>query len=81
MKSRILTGAITSMIGTVCFVDGWVVGDRATSECRIVTRNPAVIGDIWFEDGPYGSPQRAKLTRSMIGACLNDDRRAGLTSR
>jgi hypothetical protein len=48
---------------------GWVVGDRATSKCGIVTRNPAVIGDIWFEDGPYGSPQRAKLTHSTIGAC------------
>ena len=60
---------------------GWVVGDRATSKCGIVTRNPAVIGDIWFEDGPYGSLNEAKLTRSTIGACPNDDRRAGLTSR
>ena len=81
MKSWILAGAITSVIGTVCFADGWVVGDRATSKCGIVTRNPAVIGDIWFEDGPYGSPQRAKLTHSTIGACPNGDRRAGLTSR
>lgn len=81
MKSWILAGAITSVIGTVCFADGWVVGDRATTECGIVTRNPAVIGDIWFEDGPYGSPQRAKLTHSTIGACPNGDRRAGLTSR
>ena len=58
----------------VCDRDGsfglyWVVGDHATSRCEIVTRNPVVIGDIWFEDGPYGSPQRAKLTHSTIGAC------------
>jgi hypothetical protein len=81
MKSWILAGAITSVIGTVCFADGWVVVDHATSKCGIVTRNPAVIGDIWFEDGPYGSLNEAKLTRSTIGACPNDDRSAGLTSR
>jgi hypothetical protein len=46
MKSWILAGAITSVIGTLCFADGWVVDDRATSRCGIVTRNPAVIGDI-----------------------------------
>jgi hypothetical protein len=61
------------------FADGWVVVDRATSKCAIV--NPAVIGDIWFEDGPCGSLNEAKLMRSTIGACPNDDRRAGLTSR
>ena len=81
MKSWIPAGPIT-----VCDRDGsfglyWVVGDHATSRCEIVTRNPVVIGDIWFEDGPCGSPQRAKLTRSTIGACANDDRRTGLTSR
>ena len=44
---------------------------------RIVTRNPVVIGDIWIEDGPYGSLNDAKLTRSTIGACRKDERRAG----
>ena len=81
MKSRIPSGAITSVIGTVCFADGWVVGDRATSESGILTRNPAVIGDIRFEDGPCGSLNEAKLTRSTIGAYPNDDRRAGRTGR
>ncbi len=76
MKSWMPSGAITSVIGTVCFADGWIA-----SKCRIVTRNPAVIGDIWFEDGSYGSLNEAKLTRSTIGACPNDDRRAGLTGR
>jgi hypothetical protein len=70
-------------ITTVCFAEElfWVVGNRATNKCEIVTSNPVVIGDIWFEDGPYGSLNEAKLTRSTIGACPNDDRRAGLTSR
>jgi hypothetical protein len=44
---------------------------------RIVTRNPVVIGDIWFEDGPHGSLNEAKLARSTIGVCPKDDRRAG----
>jgi hypothetical protein len=81
MKSWILAGAITSVIGTVWFADGWVVLDRVTSKCRIVTCNPAVIGDIWYEDGPCGSLNEAKLTRSTLGACPNDDQRARLTSR
>jgi hypothetical protein len=44
---------------------------------RIVTCNPVVIGDIWLEDEPHGSLNDAKLTRSTIGACSEDDRRAG----
>jgi hypothetical protein len=79
MKSWIPASAITSVIGTVCFADGLyrVVGDRATSKCEIVTCNPVVIGDIWLEDEPHGSLNDAKLTRSTIGACSEDDRRAG----
>jgi hypothetical protein len=50
---------------------------NATSKCEIVTRNPVVIGDIWLEDGPYGSLNDTKLPRSTIGACPKDDRRAG----
>jgi hypothetical protein len=46
-------------------------------QMRIVARNPAVIGDIRFEDGPYGSLNDAKLARSTISACSEDDRRAG----
>ncbi len=55
---------------------GWVVSDRATGKCEIVTRNPLVIDDIRFEDGPYGSFNDAKLTRRP-GVCPKDDRRAG----
>ena len=56
---------------SVAFADGlyWVVGNRATSKCPIVTSNPVVIGDIWFADGPYKSRADAKLARSTIGAC------------
>ena len=47
----------------------WVVGNRASAKCEIVTSNPVIIGDIWFADGPYRSRADAKLARSTIGAC------------
>jgi hypothetical protein len=75
MKSLMLVGAMTLAIGTVGFADGlyWVVGNRATNKCEIVTSNPIVIGDIWFQDGPYKSLADAKLARSTIGACPEKD--------
>jgi hypothetical protein len=75
MKSLILAGAMTFAVGTVCFADGlyWVVGNRATNGCEIVTSNPVVIGDIWFEDGPYKSLADAKLARSTIRVCPKVD--------
>jgi hypothetical protein len=75
MKPLILAGAIILATGTACFADGlyWVVGNRATNKCEIVTRNPVVIGDIWFEDGPYRSLADAKLARSTIGVCPEKD--------
>jgi hypothetical protein len=75
MKALILAGAMTLAVGTVSFAEGlyWVVGNRATDKCEIVTSNPIVIGDIWFEDGPYKSLDEAKLARSTIGACPEKD--------
>ena len=60
---------------TARFADGmfWVVGNRATSKCEIVTSNPIIDGDLWFEDGPYRSLSDAKLARSTIGACPEKD--------
>lgn len=49
----------------------WVVGNRATNRCEIVTTNPVIGGDIWFADGPYRSRSDAKLARSTIGPCPN----------
>ena len=77
MKSLMLAGAITSVIGTVCFADGLGRRRSRDQQMRIVARNPVVIGDIRFEDEPYGSLNDAKLARSTIGACPKDDRRAG----
>jgi hypothetical protein len=75
MKPLILAGAMLLAIGTACFADGmfWVVGNRATSTCDIVTSNPIIDGDLWFEDGPYRSLGDAKLARSTIGACPEKD--------
>jgi hypothetical protein len=75
MKSLMLAGVMTVAIGTGCFADElfWVVGNRATGKCDIVTSNPVVTGDIWFQDGPYNSLADAKLARSTIGACPEKD--------
>jgi hypothetical protein len=75
MKPLILAGAMIFATGTACFADGlfWVVGNSGTGKCEIVTSNPIVIGDIWFEDGPYRSLGDAKLARSTIGACPEKD--------
>jgi hypothetical protein len=56
---------------SAAWADGlyWVVGNRATEKCEIVTSNPVIVGDIWFADGPYRSRADAKLARSTIGAC------------
>jgi len=79
MKALALSGAMTLAIGTVSFADGlyWVVGNRATNKCDIVTSNPIVYmyggGNVWFGDGPYESLAEAKLARSTIGACPEKD--------
>jgi len=75
MKTLILAGALTLATGTACFADGlyWVVGNRATNKCDIVTSNPIIIGDIWFGDGPYKSIDDARLARSTISICPKED--------
>jgi hypothetical protein len=75
MKALILAGAMMVAIGTACFADGlyWVVGNSATGKCDIVTSNPIITGNIWFEDGPYKSLADAKLARSTISACPEKD--------
>ncbi|WFU73662.1 hypothetical protein [Bradyrhizobium sp. CB2312] len=71
MKRLILAVTLLLAWGTVSLADGlfWVVGNRATGKCNIVTSNPVIDGDIWFGDGPYKSRDDAKLARSTIRAC------------
>ena len=74
MKALLLAAATVCLVGTDCLADGalyWVVGNRATNSCQIVTKNPYIYGDIWFGDGPYRSIADAKLARSTINACPN----------
>jgi len=73
MKRLMLAGGLILASATVGLADNlfWVVGNRATNRCEIVTRNPVVDGDIWFADGPYRSVFDAKLARSTIGPCPN----------
>lgn len=71
MKRLILAGVLLLASGTISLADGmfWVVGNRATGKCNIVTSNPVINGDVWFGDGPYKSKSDAKLARSTIRAC------------
>ncbi|WGD53836.1 hypothetical protein QA641_08035 [Bradyrhizobium sp. CB1650] len=71
MNRFILAGALLLASGTAGLAEGlfWVVGNRATGKCNIVTSNPVIAGDIWFGDGPYKSKADAKLARSTIRAC------------
>ncbi|MCA1425276.1 MULTISPECIES: hypothetical protein [Bradyrhizobium] len=71
MKHLMVAATLLLASGTVSFADGlfWVVGNRATGKCAIVTSNPVIIGDIWFGDGPYKSKADAKLARSTIRVC------------
>ncbi|TYL75710.1 hypothetical protein [Bradyrhizobium cytisi] len=71
MKRLIFACSLLLASGTMGLADGlfWVVGNRATGKCNIVTSNPVINGDIWFGDGPYKSKDDAKLARSTIRAC------------
>jgi hypothetical protein len=73
MKSLMPAGAMTLAMGTIGFAEASiVVGNRANNKCDIVTSNPVVMGDIWFQDGSYKSLD-VKLARSTIGACPEKD--------
>ena len=71
MKRLIFACSLLLASGTMSLADVlfWVVGDRATGKCNIVTSNPVIDGDIWFGDGPFKSKADAKLARSTIRAC------------
>ena len=78
MKRLMLTAALVLMAGPLSADDGayfWVVGNRATQKCDIITSNPVIYGldgynhGYWFGDGPYRSRDDAKLARSTISAC------------
>ncbi|WP_439924668.1 hypothetical protein [Nitrobacter sp. JJSN] len=74
MKSLMLAVIFVCAAGSACFAEGqfWVVGNRATNTCDIVTSNPVIDGNIWFGDGPYASLADAKLARSTISTCPKD---------
>lgn len=73
MKAVMLGGllAVASTLGGTVRADGmyWVVGNRTGNTCDIVTSNPVIDGNLWFEDGPYKSLADAKLARKTIRAC------------
>ena len=80
MKHWMLAGSLV-MAAAIDGGDGlyWVVGNRATQRCDIVTSNPVIFGDpaydtsgpytYWFADGPYKSRDEAKLARMTARVC------------
>jgi hypothetical protein len=86
MKRLIFATVLLLASGTVSLADGlfWVIGNRATGKCDIVTSNPVIVGDIWFGDGPYKSRADARLARSTIRACppagADDEKDEGSTN-
>ena len=76
MKSMMLMAVLVLGAANVAMAEEqlyWVVGNRATQKCEIVTRNPVIIGDIWFGDGPFRSMADAELARSTIRACPREE--------
>ena len=70
MRRILLAVMALSLFSGVALADSfWVVGNRKTNRCEIVTRNPIIDGDLWFEDGPYKSKDDAKLAITTIRVC------------
>ncbi len=65
MKSLLLAGAMIVATGTCAFAQAgyWVVGNRATAKCEIVTSNPVINaqvgGNISFGTGPVARRRQA----------------------
>jgi len=82
MKRLILTGAVV-LVSSISYAGGryWVVGNRATGKCDIVTSNPVIGGGSAYDNGggfsfgsgPYKSKNDAKLARSTINTCPPPD--------
>ena len=63
MKPLLAAGMLIVAAQSCAFAQGggyWVVGDRATSKCEIVTSNPVINaqvgGNIWFGSFDIGGP-------------------------
>lgn len=71
MKTLVTAAAVALAATTALAADQrfWVVGNRATGQCSIVSSNPLIDGDIYFGDGPYKSKADAKIARSTIRVC------------
>jgi hypothetical protein len=76
---RLILAAAVVFASSVSYAAGgyWVVGNRATGKCDIVTSNPVIGGGSAYDNGggfsfgsgPYKSSDDAKLARSTIGVC------------
>jgi hypothetical protein len=78
VKSFALAGALSCAATQACIAQMlsgyWVVRNAADHTCRIVTSNPVI--DYYpgsFGSGPYQSRDDARLARSTIGVCPNED--------
>src|SRR3954454_21598999 len=76
MKSLLLAGLLGC--APACLAQAtsgfWVVGNHSTNRCEIVTSNPLIdYTVIWFGSGPYQSLDDARLARSTIRQCPQDE--------
>ena len=80
MKSLAIKSLLLAALGcagsTAClarwpeYAGFWVIGNRSTNFCEIVTANPVLPDSIfWFQSGPYKSLDDANLARSTISIC------------
>ncbi len=82
MKRMMLAAALILM-SSASFADGgyWVVGNRGTGKCDIVTSNPVIGGGSAYDNGggysfgsgPYRSKDDAKLALTTIKSCPPPD--------
>ena len=86
MKSLLLAGAMMIATGTCVFAQGgyWVVGNRATNKCDIVTSNPIIIGALkqlvgakqilFGTDHPFGNSAPMAQAMSTVGLTAEEMR-------
>lgn len=68
MKSLLLAGAISIAAANVAFAQGyWVIGNRATGKCEIVTSNPVITGPVGG-DVTFGTKDDAPSWRARRSA-------------
>jgi len=85
MKTLLLAGIMTAAFGTACYAGQfWVVGNRGTGKCDIVTSNPVVYSlpgyagsgseyNVWLPTAPTGQ-STMRSSRAPRTKCVRRSR-------